>query len=116
MSQTVLVFVKQVPDTQNITGDAMTPAGTVNRAALPAIFNPEDLNALELALQLKDRYGVKVVVGTMGPPAAADSNNNPTNLITDLGIKWVNMYKAFHTKADTYYMSLNIILLLLLID
>ncbi len=72
MSQTVLVFVKQVPDTQNITGNAMTPAGTVNRAALPAIFNPEDLNALELALQLKDRYGVKVVVGTMGPPAAAE--------------------------------------------
>ena len=72
MSYTVLVFVKQVPDTQNITGDAMKADGTVNRAALPAIFNPEDLNALELALQLKDRYGAKVVVGTMGPPAAAD--------------------------------------------
>lgn len=72
MSYTVLVFVKQVPDTQNITGEAMKADGTVNRAALPAIFNPEDLNALELALQLKDRYGAKVVVGTMGPPAAAD--------------------------------------------
>ncbi len=72
MSYTVLVFVKQVPDTQNITGAAMTPEGTVNRAALPAIFNPEDLNALELALQLKDRYGVRVVVGTMGPPTAAE--------------------------------------------
>ena len=72
MSYTVLVFVKQVPDTQNITGDAMKADGTVNRAALPAIFNPEDLNALELALQLKDRYGVKVVVATMGLPAAAD--------------------------------------------
>ncbi len=72
MSYTVLVFVKQVPDTQNISGDAMTPEGTVNRAALPAIFNPEDLNALELALQLKDRYGVRVVVATMGMPAAAE--------------------------------------------
>ena len=72
MSYTVLVFVKQVPDTQNITGDAMTPAGTVNRAALPAIFNPEDLNALELALQLKERFGAKVIVGTMGPPAASE--------------------------------------------
>jgi len=70
VSYTVLVFVKQVPDTQNITGDAMKPDGTVNRAALPAIFNPEDLNALELALELKDRYDVKVVVGTMGPPNA----------------------------------------------
>ena len=70
--KTVLVFVKQVPDTQNITGDAMTPEGTVNRAALPAIFNPEDLNALEMALELKDRYGVKVVVATMGPFNAAN--------------------------------------------
>ena len=72
MSFTVIVFVKQVPDTQNITGDAMKADGTVNRAALPAIFNPEDLNALEMALDLKDRYGVKVVVATMGPPAAAE--------------------------------------------
>lgn len=72
MSYTVIVFVKQVPDTQNITGEAMKPDGTVNRSALPAIFNPEDLNALELALQLKDRYGAKVIVGTMGPPNAAE--------------------------------------------
>ena len=72
MSYTIIVFVKQVPDTQNISGDAMKPDGTVNRQALPAIFNPEDLNALELALQLKDRYGAKVVAATMGPPNAAE--------------------------------------------
>ncbi len=72
MSYRILVFVKQVPDTQNISGDAMTPEGTVNRAALPAIFNPEDLNALELALELKDRYGAEVIVATMGMPAAAE--------------------------------------------
>lgn len=72
MSFNLLVFVKQVPDTQNISGDAMTPEGTVNRAALPAIFNPEDLNALELALQLKDRYNAHVTVATMGMPAAAE--------------------------------------------
>ena len=73
MDYTVLVFVKQVPDTQNNTGDAMTPEGTVNRSALPAIFNPEDLNALEAALLLKDRNPeVRVVVATMGPPAAAE--------------------------------------------
>ncbi len=76
VSYTVIVFVKQVPDTQNITGEAMTPDGTVNRAALPAIFNPEDLNALELALQLKDRYDAKVIVGTMGPPNAAEVLRN----------------------------------------
>ena len=72
VSFNLLVFIKQVPDTQNISGDAMTPEGTVNRAALPAIFNPEDLNALELALQLKDRYNAHVTVATMGMPAAAE--------------------------------------------
>ena len=72
MSYTIVVFVKQVPDTQNITGDAMKPDGTVNRAALPAIFNPEDLNALELGIQLKERYNAKLIVGTMGPPNAAE--------------------------------------------
>ena len=72
MSFNLLVFIKQVPDTQNISGDAMTPEGTVNRAALPAIFNPDDLNALELALQLKDRYDANVTVATMGMPAAAE--------------------------------------------
>jgi len=71
VSYKIIVFVKQVPDTKNVTGEAMKPDGTVNRAALPAIFNPEDLNALELALQLKDRYGAHVVAATMGPPNAA---------------------------------------------
>ena len=70
MSLTILVFAKQVPDTANITGQAMKEDGTVNRSALPAIFNPEDLNALELALELRERFGGKVVVCTMGPPNA----------------------------------------------
>ena len=68
----IVVLVKQVPDTQNITGEAMTPEGTVNRAALPAIFNPDDLFALEAALLIKDANPeVKVNVVTMGPPSAA---------------------------------------------
>jgi electron transfer flavoprotein beta subunit len=68
----VIVLVKQVPDTQNITGDAMTPEGTVNRAALPAVFNPDDLYALEAALHIKDTVPeTRVSVITMGPPAAA---------------------------------------------
>jgi electron transfer flavoprotein beta subunit len=65
-----VVLVKQVPDTKRITGKAMNDDGTVNRSALPAIFNPEDLNALELALQIKERFGGKITVITMGPPAA----------------------------------------------
>ena len=67
-----VVLVKQVPDTKNITGEAMTPEGTINRAALPAIFNPEDLNALEMALQVRDREGGEVTVITMGPPSASE--------------------------------------------
>lgn len=65
-----VVLVKQVPDTHRITGQVMNDDGTVNRAALPAIFNPEDLNALEMALQIKDRFGGRVTVITMGLPAA----------------------------------------------
>lgn len=72
MSYNCVVLVKQVPDTANITGKAMKDDGTVNRAALPAIFNPEDLNALEMALQVKDRHGGQVTVLTMGPPRAAE--------------------------------------------
>jgi electron transfer flavoprotein beta subunit len=72
MPYNCVVLVKQVPDTANITGKAMKDDGTVNRAALPAIFNPEDLNALEMALQVKDRHGGNVTVLTMGPPRAAE--------------------------------------------
>src|SRR4030042_1134716 len=68
----IIVLIKQVPDTQNITGEAMTEAGTVNRSALPAIFNPEDLNALEEALKIKDMHDAKVTVITMGPPNASE--------------------------------------------
>src|SRR5512147_1844105 len=67
-----VVCVKQVPDTGNIAGDAMKEDGTVNRAALPAIFNPEDLNALEAALEIRDRFGGTVTAITMGPPAACE--------------------------------------------
>lgn len=72
MSYKIGVLVKQVPDTKRIVGDAMKEDGTVNRSALPAIFNPEDLNALEMALALKARHGCEVTAITMGPPKAAD--------------------------------------------
>lgn len=72
MSYNSLVLVKQVPDTANISGDVMKPDGTVNRSKLPAIFNPEDKVALELALQVKERFGGTVKVITMGPPKASE--------------------------------------------
>ena len=67
-----IVLVKQVPDTANVSADAMKEDGTVNRAALPTIFNPEDLHALEMALEVKQRHGGTVTVVSMGPPKAAD--------------------------------------------
>lgn len=73
MSLKIVVLAKQVPDTRNVGKDAMTAEGTVNRAALPAIFNPEDLNALEQALRLKEQYpGSTVGLLTMGPPRAGE--------------------------------------------
>ena len=71
MAYNCVVLIKQVPDTKRITGQAMNDDGTVNRAALPAVFNPEDLNALEMALDIKDKYGGTVTVITMGLPAAS---------------------------------------------
>ncbi|MDR0835697.1 MAG: electron transfer flavoprotein subunit beta/FixA family protein [Tannerella sp.] len=73
MSLKIIVLAKQVPDTRNVGKDAMKEDGTVNRAALPAIFNPEDLNALEQALRLKERYpGTTITLLTMGPGRAAE--------------------------------------------
>ena len=69
----IIVLAKQVPDTRNVGKDAMKADGTVNRAALAAIFNPEDLNALEQALRLKDQFpGTTVTLLTMGPGRAAE--------------------------------------------
>ncbi len=106
MSLTILVFAKQVPDTHNVTGDAMKEDGTVNRAALPAIFNPEDLNALETALEIRERFGGKVVVATMGPPAAANilrhalyMGADETILVTD------RKFAGADTLATSYTLS-----------
>ena len=69
----IVVLAKQVPDTRNVGPDAMKPNGTVNRGKLSTIFNPDDLHALELALNIKDRIpGTEVIILTMGPPRAAD--------------------------------------------
>ena len=67
-----VVCVKQVPDTANVTVDAMKDDGTVNRGALPTIFNPEDLHALETALEIRDTHAGTVTAISMGPPKAAD--------------------------------------------
>jgi electron transfer flavoprotein beta subunit len=69
----IVVLAKQVPDTRHVGPDAMKPDGTVNRGKLSTVFNPDDLHALELALNIKDRIpGTTVTILTMGPPKAAD--------------------------------------------
>ena len=73
MALNIIVLAKQVPDTHNVGPDAMTPEGTINRAALPAVFNPEDLNALEQALRLKEQFpGSTIKVVTIGLPKSAE--------------------------------------------
>jgi electron transfer flavoprotein beta subunit len=69
----IIVLAKQVPDTRNVGKDAMKADGTVNRAALPAVFNPEDLQALEQALRIKDQFpDTEITILTMGPVRAAE--------------------------------------------
>jgi len=101
-----VVLVKQVPDTKKITGEAMNDDGTVNRAVLPAIFNPEDLNALELALEIKDKFGGTVTAVAMGLPAASAvlrqalyCGADDAILITDRGCA------ASDTLATSYILS-----------
>lgn len=72
MPYRMLCLIKQVPDTRNITSDVLREDGTVNRQALPAIVNPDDLFALEMALGIKDKYGGEITVMSMGPPMAIE--------------------------------------------
>ena len=101
-----VVLVKQVPDTKNITGKAMKDDGTVNRAALPAIFNPEDLNALEMALEVKEKYGGKVTVICMGPPSASGQLRQALYRGADRVILLTDMrFAVADTLATSYTLS-----------
>lgn len=102
----IVVCIKQVPDTENLTSEAMKEDGTVNRSALPAIVNPEDLHALEMALQVRDECGGSVTVITMGPPSAAEAlrqmlyrGADKTILLTD------RKFAASDTLATSYILS-----------
>ena len=107
MSLKIVVLAKQVPDTRNVGKDAMTPEGTVNRAALPAIFNPDDLNALEQALRLKEQYpGSTVGILTMGPPRAGEIIRQGLYRGTDGG--WLltdRLFAGADTLATSYALA-----------
>ncbi len=101
-----IVCVKQVPDTANVTTDAMKDDGTVNRGALPAIFNPEDLHALEAALEVRDDYGGTVTVLSMGPPKASEVLRECLNRGADRAILLTDRRAAASdTLATSYILS-----------
>jgi len=105
----IVVLVKQVPDTAAVSSKAMNDDGTLNRAALPAVFNPEDMNALEMALELKDRYGATVSVITMGPPAAAEVLRQALYRGADRAVLLTDRrFAASDTLATSYILSLAI--------
>ena len=106
----IIVLAKQVPDTRNVGKDAMKANGTVNRAALPAIFNPEDLKALEQALLLKDIYpGTTVNLITMGPIRAAGIIREAMFRGADGGILITDRkFAGSDTLATSYVLSLAI--------
>jgi electron transfer flavoprotein beta subunit len=110
MSLKIIVLAKQVPDTRNVGKDAMKADGTVNRAALPAIFNPEDLNALEQALRLKDAHpGSSVVLLTMGPGRAAEIVREGLYRGADGGILLTDRaFAGADTLATSYALSMAI--------
>ena len=107
MKLRIVVLAKQVPDTRNVGKDAMTAEGTVNRAALPAIFNPEDLNALEQALRIKDQNpGSTVTMLTMGPPRAGEIIRQGLYRGADDGVLLTDRKSAgADTLATSYFLA-----------
>lgn len=107
MSLNIIVLAKQVPDTRNVGKDAMKEDGTINRAALPAIFNPEDLNALEQALQIKEKNPeTKITILTMGPPRAAEIIREAVYRGADTGIVLTDRaFAGADTLATSYALS-----------
>ena len=104
----IIVLVKQVPDTRNVGKDAMKANGTVNRSALPAIFNPEDLLALEQALRLKEQHaGSTVTAVTMGPIRAANILRDSLFRGADKGVLITDKkFAGSDTLATSYVLSL----------
>jgi len=110
MSFRIICLAKQVPDTRNVGKDAMKADGTVNRAALPAIFNPEDLHALEQALRIKDqRPDAEVILLTMGPARAAEIIREAMYRGADKGFLITDRkFAGSDTLATSYVLSLAI--------
>lgn len=112
MAFRIIVLAKQVPDTRNVGKDAMKADGTVNRGALPAIFNPEDLNALEMALKIKERIGkdkAEIIILSMGPSRASEIIRESLYRGADKGYLITDRkFAGADTLATSYTLSLAI--------
>jgi len=101
-----IVLAKQVPDTTEVTPKAMKQDGTLNRSALPAVFNRDDLHALEMALAIKERYGGTVTAITMGPSAAGEILREALYRGADRAILLTDRrFAAADTLATSYTLS-----------
>jgi len=96
----ILVLVKQVPDTTEVKLDPKT--GNLIREGIESIINPDDAHALEAAIDLKERYGGKITVLSMGPPQAIDAISEAMGMGADEGILLSD--RAF-AGADTWATS-----------
>ena len=106
MSYRMAVCVKQVPDTENLSGEVMKEDGTVNRSALPSIVNPEDLNALEMAIQIREQEGGEVIALSMGPPSAAEALRECLYRGADRAVLLTDRkFAASDTLATSYILS-----------
>jgi len=101
-----IVLIKQVPDTTAVTAKAMKKDGTLNRSALPAIFNKDDLHALEMALEVKEQHGGTVTVITMGPSKASEILKEAIYRGADKGVLLTDTkFAAADTLATSYTLS-----------
>lgn len=100
----IVVAIKQVPDTSNVRINPQT--GTLIREGVPAILNPYEVHALELAVRLKEQHGGKVTVITMGPPAAVEALRECVEQGADRGILVSDRkFAAADTLATSYVVA-----------
>lgn len=104
----ILVTIKQVPDTNNVTIDKKT--GTLNREGIPSIINPEDRHAIEAALNIREKHGGVVTVMTMGPPQAMDALREALSMGADEAVLLSDRkFAGADTLATAYTLSRGII-------
>ena len=101
----VVVCIKQVPDTKG--GVEFNPDGTLNRAAMLAIMNPDDKAGLEAALRLKDQYGAEVTVVTMGLPKAEDVLREALAMGADNAILVTDWAAQIHGQLPRHWQELS---------